>query len=136
MDALRAWCAGHAVDRRRVIVAGEGTGALLAFDLALRAPGLVRGVLLVQGPALLQDVRTRALTAAALGVRVGVWVDPDRPVPWTAPGITPTDYAQELGRRLAGLGRSREGSVRLDALPASEEDAVSALAEALRAVTP
>ncbi|HEX5011158.1 MAG TPA: hypothetical protein VFY71_12230, partial [Planctomycetota bacterium] len=136
MDALRTWCATHAVDRRRVLVAGEGTGALLAFDLALRAPGLVRGVLLIQGPALLDDVHARALTAAALGVHVGVWVDPARPVPWTRPGVPPADYARELGRHLAELGLAGEGAVRLAPVPDDAAPSVTALADALRSLAP
>jgi tetratricopeptide (TPR) repeat protein/predicted esterase len=133
MESLRDYCSRHAVDRRRVLVAGEGSGALLAFDLALRAPGLVRGVLLLQGPALLDDVHARALTAAALGVRVGAWIDPARPVPWTAPGVPPADYAAALAARLAELELTADDAVRLAPWP-QDEALATELADALRAL--
>jgi serine/threonine protein kinase/predicted esterase len=134
MDALRAHCAAHAAPGRRVLLVGEGTGALLAFDIALRAPGLVRGVLLVQGPALLDDVRARALTAAALGVRVAARFDAARPVPWTAPGVTPQAYAAALATRLQELGLAAAGDVRVQPPPADDAQAVAALADTLRAL--
>jgi pimeloyl-ACP methyl ester carboxylesterase len=56
------------------VLAGEASGAWIAFDLACRAPGIVSGVLLVDGPfhpALSID---DAISAAAAGSRAR-WID-------------------------------------------------------------
>jgi pimeloyl-ACP methyl ester carboxylesterase len=50
VTALTTFSEDHSIDPGRVFVVGEGSGALVAFDLAARAPGLVRGALLVEGP--------------------------------------------------------------------------------------
>ena len=84
------------VDRARVAVVGEGTAAPLAFDLALRAPGLVRALLLVDGPAPLGSASRRARVAAALGLRADVAISRGAAVPWTVDDLEPRVYADAL----------------------------------------
>jgi serine/threonine protein kinase/tetratricopeptide (TPR) repeat protein/poly(3-hydroxybutyrate) depolymerase len=127
-EAIGAFLASREVDRARVLVAGEGGGALVAFDLALRAPGLVRGVLLVQGPALVQVPATRARTAAALGLRAAALLAPGVPPSWVDPSVPGEAYAAALADWLAGQGLG--GSV--GALPDEPEARTAALVEALR----
>ena len=89
-EALRTWCATHAVDRRRVLVAGEGTGALLAFDPApARARPSWRAVANRAG-------RRRGITVARGRARRRV-DRPDRPCRGRRPRTPP--IAQALGRR-------------------------------------
>lgn len=135
-DALNTVFASHTIDRRRVRLAGEGSGALLAFDLALRAPGLVRGVLILQGPARAVDARPRALTAAALGVRVALWIDPTRPVPWTRDAVPPAEYADALAGWLASAGLLAPQGLQSAPLPESAEARADALAAALASIAP
>jgi predicted esterase len=60
------------LDRERVFLAGAGEAAPLAFDLALRAPGRFRGVLLVDGTILPEVALDRCRRAAAFGLAVRV----------------------------------------------------------------
>ncbi|HEV8113947.1 MAG TPA: protein kinase [Planctomycetota bacterium] len=68
-DAVRPFLVEHAVDRDRIWIAGEGAGAMVAFDVALRAPGLYRAVVLVGGPIHPGTSPDRARRAASLGLR-------------------------------------------------------------------
>jgi serine/threonine protein kinase/tetratricopeptide (TPR) repeat protein len=72
IERIRALCREQRVDRHRVVVAGEGSGAMLAFDLALRAPGLFHGVLLVDGPPTPGVEPHTIRTAAAVGLSVQI----------------------------------------------------------------
>jgi len=129
-DALTEFLAAHPVDRERVLAVGEGSGALVAFDLGLRAPGLVRGVLLVQGPALAEIPSNRPRTAAALGLRARQVVDPSAPIPWLAQGVSARAYGSALSAWLAGQGLDG----RLDELPSEPEARARTLAAAVRSL--
>lgn len=50
LEGLRARLLEAGLGGLPVVVAGEGQGALVAFDLLLRAPDLARGALLIEGP--------------------------------------------------------------------------------------
>ncbi len=118
-------------DPRRVLVAGEGSGALVAFDLALRAPGLVRGVVLVNGPALLEVPEVRARTAAALGLRVAVRFDAGATLPWVDPAVSNEAYAQALEAWLDEHGLSVRTDAPACSLPLEPDARAGALAAAL-----
>jgi pimeloyl-ACP methyl ester carboxylesterase len=75
MDSVRAFLEGHPVDPERVWIAGVGSGAMVAFEIALRAPGLFRGVLLVDGPIHPDTSTDQAARAASLGMRAGFVLD-------------------------------------------------------------
>ena len=75
VDAVLAFADEHPIDRERVLVAGEGYGALLASDLALAAPGLFRGALLENGPVHPAASPERVGIAAAVGLRMQILLD-------------------------------------------------------------
>ncbi|MBI5433819.1 MAG: hypothetical protein HZA52_13385, partial [Planctomycetes bacterium] len=70
--AVRTFSSAHPIDRSRVWIAGVGEGALVAFDLATRAPGLFRGVLVLDGPIHPETPLERARRAASMGLEVRV----------------------------------------------------------------
>jgi len=112
-EVVRAFAEEHRLDRERVLLVGEGSGALVAFDLALRAPGFFRSTLLLDGlpaPAS-SDVNLARVRACEARVRV---VLGDGPV---APGRPAAAGSAELARELGawfvdgGLdGRARAAS--------------------------
>jgi len=75
MESVRTFLEEHPVDPERVWIAGEGAGAMVAFEVALRAPGLFRGVLLVDGPIHPDTSTDQAARAASLGLRAGFVLD-------------------------------------------------------------
>jgi serine/threonine protein kinase/predicted esterase len=127
-EALTKFLDARAVDRERVLAVGEGSGALVAFDLGLRAPGLVRGVLLVQGPAFAQIPPNRPRTAAALGLRARGLFDPEAQVPWLEPGVGAEPYGRALGAWLASQGL--DGAVAT--LPSDADERARVFAEAVQ----
>ncbi len=62
--------AEQAIDRERVWIAGEGASAMLAFELAVRNPGLFKAVVLADGPLHPGYSPGRVRRAAAVGLRV------------------------------------------------------------------
>ena len=99
----------------RTLLAGEGAGAAVAFDLALRSPGQWLGVLLVDSPLLLAGNERRLLLATALGLRVRVVLDPERPIAgWASPG----EYAEALRAWLAEEGEAGAVTIALEPEPA------------------
>lgn len=127
-EALTGFLDARAIDRERVLAVGVGSGALVAFDLGLRAPGLVRGVLLVQGPAFAHVPPNRARTAAALGLRARGLFEPAVPIAWLEHGIDAESYGKVLGEWLADHGL--DGAI--GTLPSDAGQRARALAAAVR----
>jgi tetratricopeptide (TPR) repeat protein len=136
LDGVRAFAREHALEPASVWIAGEGMGGVVALDLALRAPGLFRGVILCDAPLLPQVDLARARTAAALGMRVAYLARPD--------GGFPTLHAGTRAGGLASLVRSWLGALGLgpgawlsveDGRWPSEEKRAEALEAALRGIT-
>jgi serine/threonine protein kinase/predicted esterase len=75
METVRTFLEDHPVDPDRVWIAGEGAGAMVAFEVALRAPGLFRGVILVDGPIHPDTSPDQARRAASLGLRAAFVLD-------------------------------------------------------------
>ena len=75
METVRTFLEGRPIDPDRVWIAGEGTGAMVAFEVALRAPGLFRGVVLVDGPIHPDTPTDQARRAASLGLRAALVLD-------------------------------------------------------------
>jgi tetratricopeptide (TPR) repeat protein/predicted esterase len=88
------------VDLRNVLVAGEGHAAPVAFDLAVRAPGVFHGVLLHDGPPHVGAASESLRTAASIGLAVGVALDADARVPG-AGAVSTHELAGELSAWLA-----------------------------------
>jgi len=133
LEALRAFAAEHEIDRGRVLIAGEREGGLVALDVALRAPGVFRGVLLANAPVHPETSASRTRTAAFFGLAVEVLVDPARPLPGCAPEGRAA-LAGALGEWLARRGLGGPTAVRVEAGPWSPEREAQLLAEALGAL--
>jgi serine/threonine protein kinase/predicted esterase len=97
IEDIRAFCTEHPVDRRRVYIAGEGLGSLLAADLALTAPGLFLGLLVVNGPLVPEVAWQRTLVASSLGLGIRVVLDDRQPIAALPEQLD----ARELGERVA-----------------------------------
>jgi hypothetical protein len=72
LEVVHRACADERIDALRIIAIGERTSALVAFDLAARASGVFRGVLVLDGPIDTSLARETAPAAAAAGLRVTV----------------------------------------------------------------
>lgn len=64
-----------AIDPARTIIVGEGQGALVAFNAAMRAPRQYAGVLTVDGPIMTTMTQSYIPNAVSAGVRVRCVVD-------------------------------------------------------------
>lgn len=91
----------HRVDPSRVFLAGEGIGGLIAFDVALRAPSSIRGVLLHDAPIHLELARDLATELRVAGLRLAL-------VP-------------ERGGRVEGLALPTDGATHAPELAAAAE---------------
>ncbi len=73
LEAVQRACEGAPIDSLRIAIVGEGSAALPAFDLSMRASGIFRAVLVLDGPVDTALARENAETASAAGLRVTVW---------------------------------------------------------------
>jgi serine/threonine protein kinase/poly(3-hydroxybutyrate) depolymerase len=83
LRAVEKLLASHSIDRERVWIVGEGASAMLAFELAARAPGLFRAALLADGPIHPQYSPSEVRRAASVGLRVLALLGPRAPT-WSA----------------------------------------------------
>lgn len=67
--AVQAFSKAHVIDEKRVLLAGEGQGAMVAFNVAITGPGLYRGALLLNGLPQLSLAEPRAILAGRMGFR-------------------------------------------------------------------
>jgi serine/threonine protein kinase/predicted esterase len=70
LQAVELALAAHPIDRERVWIVGEGASAMLAFELAVRAPGLFRAAVLADGPIHPLYSPSEVRRAASVGLRV------------------------------------------------------------------
>jgi hypothetical protein len=132
LEQVQAFCDTSPVDRRLVFVAGEREAAPLAFDLAMRAPGLFRGAILHDGTLLPQVDGERARQAAALQSQVHVRIDdparlPARPTP---------DELERHRREVEGwlAAHGLEGSVSMGAHADGGAPTATSLRDVLRSL--
>mgnify|MGYP001352493529 CR=1 FL=1 len=83
LQAVESVLAAHPIDRERVWIVGEGASAMLAFELAARAPGLFRAAVLADGPIHPQYSPSEVRRAASVGLRVLALLGPRSPT-WSA----------------------------------------------------
>jgi tetratricopeptide (TPR) repeat protein/predicted esterase len=112
IEVIRAYCQEHGVDRTRVFMAGEGLGALLAADIALTAPGLFRGALLINGPLHPELAGERTRVAASLGVALEVVLDERQPVAARPDGMPLATLADDIARAATPWGLDQRLGVR------------------------
>ncbi|TDJ74948.1 MAG: serine/threonine protein kinase [Planctomycetota bacterium] len=125
---------GGEIDRSRVVLAGQGAGATIAFDLALRAPRLFRGVLVVDGPIHPELGAEHVRTAASVGLRARVVLDLSDPIPGLSPGLTPEEVRRGAEQWLAGRGLCTNGPAVAAWDSGSETDRHAALRDALQSL--
>ncbi len=107
LESVRAFSREHAIEPGRVWIAGEGMGGVVALDLALRAPGLFRGVILCDAPLPPQVDLAHARAAAALGLRVAYIARPEGGMPTLREAKSAADLAELVDGWLGTLGLRR-----------------------------
>jgi pimeloyl-ACP methyl ester carboxylesterase len=135
-EAVRKFSADHAVDRRRVLIGGEGAGAMLAFEVATRAPGLFKDVVLIDGPIHPDTNVARVRRAASMGLAVQVVLDANAPWVGKPSSRSVESLAVDLRDWLDQCGFGERARVRVvdssgdpDAVDRALVDAVRALAQ-------
>ncbi len=126
------------IDKTRVFIAGEGQGGLVAFNVAIGAPGLYKGVLVLDAPVLMSLVSQKAASAGKMGFRGKLLLGKTI---FGAPTDTdPKALADGMGKALSGAGLANV-SVATYASEAADPDqrkklALDALREFLTAAKP
>jgi len=98
-------------DPARTWIIATREGAPLAVALALRFPGLLRGLLLLDGPPSANTLRPAARTAALSGLAVEVVLRLDRDAAWGREGVTAVDRLWSLVDWFQSLTLSVHGSL-------------------------
>ncbi|GEM_PF-794344 len=96
IESIRSFCNENPVDRTKVFIAGEGMGALMAADLALTAPGLFLGLLVVNGPIVPEVAWQRTLLSSTVDLGLRVVLDDRRPIA----GLPADQDASQLAAQL------------------------------------
>jgi predicted esterase len=101
-DAVSAFKKEHKLDAKRVFLAGEGQGGLVAFNVGVGGPGLYKGVLVVNAPFVEQLAAAKGTNAGKMGFKArflleegGDWFPKDKDL---------RALADSLRERLEGWG--------------------------------
>ncbi len=126
------------VDKTRVFLAGEGQGGLVAFDAALGAPGLYKGVVVLDAPVLMSLVSSKAANAAKMGFRGKLFLG--QRIFGAPPDTDVKALVEGLGKALKGAGLANVSVASYASDPAIPEArkqlALDALREFLAATQP
>jgi predicted esterase len=68
-EAVKKFRAQHTIDPARLFLAGEEQGGFVAFNIAIAAPGLYKGVVVVDSPFNATLARPKAANAAKMGFK-------------------------------------------------------------------
>jgi serine/threonine protein kinase len=101
---IAAFAQEHELDPRRVLLVGEGSGAPVAFDLALRAPGFFRATLLLDGLPSPSCTEVQLSLTRVCGSRFRLLLGEGDASSWRPVDASPERIAQELGTWLASGG--------------------------------
>ncbi len=127
--AVKAVREEHDIDPRRVLLAGEGQGAMVAFNVAVTAPGLYRGVLALNGLPQLLLAEPVAERAGRMGFAARFVFDERLRLPRSSPSV------QEINRRLeeilGGWGLATKAE-QVEGASQPQSRTAEALARALR----
>jgi predicted esterase len=74
-DAVTAFKKEHKLDKPRVFIAGEGMGALVAFDVAVGSPGLYKGAIGLNGVLVPEMLSAKAPAAGKMGLKLALLLD-------------------------------------------------------------
>jgi len=133
-DAISAFKKDHPLDKNRVVIAGEGVGALVALNTAIGNPGLIKGAVALNGGVNAELMAAKAPTAGKMGLRVRILFEG----PALAKLMTDGDKKAEDGEKLvAAWSKSLQtwgiaGEVKM--LPADAAGTKTQIVEAIRAV--
>ncbi len=133
-DAVRRFSAHHTVDREHLWIGGEGTGAMVAFEVAAHAPGLFQGVLLVDGPIHPETSIARVRRAASMGLDVQVVLDAAKDWYGRPRGESIEQLASELRSWFSQNGFAERAVVHVVDTDRDASSRDRAIAEALKAV--
>lgn len=133
LDAISAVKKTRKLDDKRVFLAAEGNSAPVAFNAAVSSPGLIRGVIVCDGPILPEVSASKATNAGKMGLAVQVLLRPGTGLTPPEPQVDP--MATDLRRRFGEWGLRGEVHI----LPPAEFQATPykhALAKALGQLAP
>lgn len=71
-DAFTAFKKEHPIDKSRVVIAGEGLGALVALNVAIGNPGLIKGAVALNGGLNADMMAAKAPSAGKMGLRARI----------------------------------------------------------------
>ncbi|MCE9592877.1 MAG: hypothetical protein K8S98_01685, partial [Planctomycetes bacterium] len=108
--AVHAFSSVHAIDRSRVWIAGVGEGAMVAFDVATRTPGLFRGALVLDGPIHPDTPVERVRRAASMGLGVRVVLDDESDRYGRPRDVAPDEFERRLAAFFAQVGFGERAS--------------------------
>ena len=100
VQAVEQFRKAHPLDASRVFLAGEGQGALVAYDVATREPALYRGVLVINGVVHARLTAARVPAALSAGLRVHALLDRGA-LGSVVTGVGPDVVLDSLARTLA-----------------------------------
>ncbi|MEM7306430.1 MAG: protein kinase [Planctomycetota bacterium] len=103
-DAISEYRRLHDVDPERVFLAGEGLGGTLAFNIAVHAPELYRGCLLLDAAVAIELAQDVAPNLDSLGVRIAIVADPTWRPAGMPEGTTTPEYLAQTFRQLGAWG--------------------------------
>jgi len=95
-DAIAAFKKDHPIDKNRVVIAGEGMGALVALNTAIGNPGSIKGVVAWNGAIEPELMASKAPTAGKMGLRAKILLEP-----------------AAFSKRLKGAGKTDEDGAKL-----------------------
>lgn len=94
-DAVIAFRKEHKMDRGRVLIAGDGVGGMVAFNMAVRAPGLYKGVLVHNGIFYNELAQSKAVNAGKRGLKAGFLFESQGPIFRFLP-LAPENYDDDV----------------------------------------
>ncbi len=100
--AYDAFQKGNPVDKSRVFLAGEGQGGVVAFNAAISAPGLYKGVVAFDSPVNMELAAKKAANAAKMGFRAKLFEDLAG-IYGIGPGEDVKAFAEHTASSLAGM---------------------------------
>jgi predicted esterase len=137
--AVDAFKKEHKLDKNRVFIAGEGQGGMLAFNIAISAPGLYKGVLVFDSPLALALAQPKAANAVKMGFRGRVFANTTR-LFGAPPEADLAKFIESIGQGLTKLNLTGVtlSTYVLDAEPAEQRRRLAreALSEWLAAAAP
>ena len=127
-EAVGAFAKERPIDRQKTVLVGEGSGGLVALNIALAGPGLCKGVVTVDGKFDPELYAAKAPTAGQRGLKVELLVDATK----TGKEGAPDAVVASRNKLLQTWGLP--GEARVFSADPKDPDRKGLLVEAVRAV--